>query len=284
MALNLDHLVGYQRGGFACASFWRNWTLVAQFTVALPGALSIFVVDATTTYILAIAGFLLLILAILLDRAYQHHRAAGEAARRATLIINGLDYRPTAEEKDAIAGQLSLKSDKAAELNLPDYFATHQAPGPARLLEMIEESAFFTRHLHNRSAWFMGTVFTLTLVIVIITVLSIIPLSATNTNIVVARIVIALLVFLLSSGSLASVTGHVAAWNDAKTVQSRARLAKVRGASINDALLIMADYNSAVEKAPLVVPMVHSFLAGKLNDQWSDYLKEREADATGAAP
>jgi hypothetical protein len=282
MALNLDHLVGYQRGSFNRASFWRNWSLTAQFTVAMPGVLSIFVVDPNTTYGLAIAGFILLIVAILLDRTYQHHRSAGEAARRATLIIDGLNYRPTAEEKDALAGQLSLNSDKAAALNLTDYFATTEAAGPARLLEMIEESAFFTRYLHMRSAWFMGTVFALTLMIVIIIVLSIIPSNATNINMVVARIVIALLVFLLSSGSLASFSGHTAAWSDAKSIQSRARLAKVRGASLNDALLIMADYNSAVEKAPLVVPMVHSLLSGKLNDRWSDYIKARQADATGA--
>ena len=280
MALNLDHLVGYQRGSFARASFWRNWTLLGQFFVAIPGVLSIFVTDEQFLYLLAIGGILLLIVVVLVDRMYQHHRNAAETARRATLIIEGLDHQPTAEEKTTLMGQMSVNSTVAAAENDRNWFATAEPPGEKRLLEMIEESAYFTRHLHSTSGLFMSAIFVVTLVVLIVGIFASIPTSGTDTLVIIARLALAILVFLLSSGTLVSALGHFSAWNAAKTAQTRANLAKVRESKLADTLMIMVDYNSAVEQAPLVVPLVHRFQSKSLNERWKDYLDERQkADA-----
>lgn len=283
MALNLDHLVGYQRASFERASFWRNGTLIGQFLVAIPGVLSIFVTDEQFLYLLAIGGFVLLIGVALINRTYLHHRNAAETARRATLIVDGINYEPTAEEKNVLQGQMSVTAKIAEEKNDPNWFATQEAPGPKRLLEIIEESAFFTRYLQSTSALFMGAVFGLTIIILIVCILASIPTGESDALAVIARLALAILVFLLSSGTLVSAIGHFSAWNAAKTIESRANLAKIRGGELADTLLIMGDYNSAVEQAPLVVPLVHRFQSTGLNGRWNDYLEARRKDQVAEA-
>ncbi|NQY15536.1 MAG: hypothetical protein HRT81_17035 [Henriciella sp.] len=282
MALNLDHLVGYQRASFERAALWRNWTLLGQLLVAIPGVLSIFVTDEQFLYLLAIGGFVLLILVGIFNRNYQHHRNGAETARRATLIIEGVDHHVTAEEKKTLLEQMSVSSKIAAEKNDPNWFATKEPASQKRLLEIIEESSFFTRYLQSTSALVMGTVFALTVIILIVAIFTLIPMSETETLVVVARLALAILVFLLSSGTLFSALAHFSAWNSAKTIQSRANLAKVRGAGLADTLLIMGDYNSAVEQAPMVVPFVYKFHAKALNERWNDYLEQREKDAAAS--
>lgn len=283
MALNLDHLVGYQRASFERAAIWRNWTLVGQLLVAIPGVLSIFVTDEQTLYLLAIGGFVLLMLVAFFNRNYQHHRNGAETARRATLIVEGVDHQFTAEEKNTLLGQMSVSSKTAEQKNDSNWFATKEPASRERLLEIIEESAFFTRYLQSSSALVMAAIFAITVIILIVAIFAIIPTSESETLVVVARLALAILVFLLSSGTLVSALGHFSAWNSAKTIQSRANLAKVRGAGLADTLLIMGDYNSAVEQAPMVVPLVYRWQSNSLNERWNDYLEQRAKDAAAEA-
>jgi hypothetical protein len=56
----------------------------------------------------------------------------------------------------------------------PDYYTTKLAPGPNRLVEMLEESAFYTRHLYIRLRRLMLLIL-VPLVVILLGILLVIP-------------------------------------------------------------------------------------------------------------
>lgn len=61
-----------------------------QLAIALPAAISVVVVDAFWTYVLAIVGVALLIVWWALNTSYMAARNAAHAARRAALLSGGV--------------------------------------------------------------------------------------------------------------------------------------------------------------------------------------------------
>jgi hypothetical protein len=275
--LELTQLVGYQRAEFACASKLRTRLIVCQFAIALPGAASVVLDDGIILYFLAAGGLALLLLWLYLDNRYRVHRLAGERARRATLVMQGLGSRISPEEVFDLRNGFEVSNEQARLYEDASYFATSAAPGYQRLAEMLQESAFWSSVLQRASAQTMGALFGTILAVGLVIIIAAVPFAGSSTIMIVTRVFLAVLVFGLSSDVLMAVQSHANAAREIERILQRLRVAASNGSNEADILFLMTDYNAAVEGAPVVVPLAYKLKRSTLNQRWADYLSERAA-------
>lgn len=274
-SLTFNELVGYQRAEFARASAFRTWLIVCQFAVAVPGALSVLVEDGATLYYLAGAGVILLLVWLLLDNQYREHRLAGERARRATLVMQGLGVRISPEEVFDLRNGLKVKTHSARDFEDAGYFATKAEAGTQRLAEMLEESAFWSETLQATSAAVMRSLFGGLLALGVLGIYVAVPFTDSSTMITGLRIFLAILVFGLSSDVLIATRAHAAAARTIGDIRKRLQTAASNGYREADVLYLMSEYNAAVEAAPVVVPLAYKLKRDELNERWRSYVAER---------
>jgi hypothetical protein len=78
-------------------------------------------------------------------------------------------------------------------------------------------------------------------------------------------------VFLLSSDVLGAAFTHLRAAGSMNAIRYRLSAARARKYPQGDVLQAMADYNAAVEGAPLPLPGVYRRRENDLNRAWADY-------------
>lgn len=94
---------------------------------------------------------------------------------------------------------------------------------------------------------------------------------------VVARVILAFMVFVLSADVLGAWRLHQAAADEIKQIRNRLMVADRGGYPMPDVLLALVDYNSAVEGAPESVPFVYDWYQKELEQRWNDYQADRAA-------
>lgn len=275
--VTVTDLIGYQRAQFARASTYRSRQVLLQFAVAVPGALSVFTDNGILLYLLASLGGILLGAYWWTDHRYRSLREAAERARRATLLIGGLGVALSAAEEFQLAQSFEVDKAEAAAHGKDGYFASEEGTGPKRLAEMLEESAFWTEHLHKASFIFMLGACVILLGAFLFIGWWAIPFGTTTAQMALARVFLAILVFVLSSDVWGAAYAHFSGWTEVKEIRLRLAAARDRGAEQGDVLLLMSDYNAAVEAAPLIVPKVYEWRGDKLNELWRDYQNARTA-------
>lgn len=276
--LTAENLVGYLRAEYKKSSRYRIIQFLLQFTVTIPVAIAVLVPDTSpvTLYVLAAISLFLAALWWWANGKYLEARAAAQAARRASLLLGGLQEPFSPNEIESLRGYFTVNSDEASRCEKPDYYASHRARGSARLGEMLEESAFYSEALHRKSASVMQIVLVLYAVAFVLIALLAPTMLENHTTIIFVRVFLALAVFAFSSDVLGAYRAHRSAAQDAQKILHRLRVADRDDYPFADVLLAMCDYNAAVEGAPEIVPYVYDHDVKRLNKRWSDYQSDRE--------
>ncbi|MBZ9710323.1 hypothetical protein LB543_26820 [Mesorhizobium sp. ESP7-2] len=273
MSISSETLTGYQRAEFKKAAKRRVFLFVLQLLIAVPAAASVVVTDDFWVYVLAIAGFLLLILWWIAFAIYQRARSAAQAARRAALLIGGLGGTLSPDATLAFRRAMTVTEGTAANHEKSDYYATSFPVGPSRLGEMIEESAFYSANLQRISSFVMLAVLLFFAIAFAIVAFAALPFIGHATTMTILRIFLAVLVFALSSDVLGACLSHRAAARDIEAVRNGLQLARRDGFRLTDVLLLLGEYNVAVETAPESVPYAYEVAEKGLNKLWAEYLK-----------
>jgi hypothetical protein len=276
MTLNSDNLIGYMRAEFAKSSRLRVWLFAVQLSVAVPGAISVVVDDKIILYILAILGAALLFTWWALSRLYTDARDAAQSARRAALLLGGLQQPLSASAILSLKEKLTVTAEKAKKFEKSDYYATRNPAGSGRLAEMLEESAFYSGKLQSISAITMLFVMLFFAIIFTIIALSAAPVVGRDTALTGFRVFLAVLVFVLSSDVIGAYRAHNSATKAINEVRMRLVAIESQGYPLPDVLLAMTDYSSAVESAPESVPYAYRLYEKKLNRLWAEYQADRE--------
>jgi hypothetical protein len=279
MALTSANLVGYLRAEFAKASQLRVWLFFLQLAAAVPAAIAVLIPDSygSALYWLAALGAVLLIVWWFLNGRYTRIRNAAQAARRGALLLGGLNEPLSPGEIDAIRERFTVSGDVAKANENPQYYATTLPPGPARLGEMLEESAFYSEHLQRFSATVMLGVLAFFAILFIAITFGITPYVGRDTAQALLRVFLALLVFGMSGDVFGAYRAHRDAANDIRDIRHRLNAADAAGYPLADVLLAFADYNAAVESAPESVPRAYKIRVEYLNERWAEYQRDRDA-------
>lgn len=273
MNLDAPGLIGYLRAEYSASGKWRMASFLVGLVVSLPAVASVVTSDGKTLYYLAAVNFLFLTVWLWVNYNYRRKQSAAHAARRAALIVNGLGEELSAGEKRRLSEKFTVDAVEAQKAQKNDYYASYKEPGPMKLLECLEESAFYSSKLHKLSAnaWF-GIVMGYAAVFAILAMF-VIP-SATNDHLMMSvRVVFAATVFVLSADVFGSLLAHWRCAAETGDVLSRIEIAKKGTVNTADALLILEDYTSAIQGAPEIVPFIYQFHEPNLNALWETYLK-----------
>ncbi|MBH2847043.1 GrpB family protein [Serratia marcescens] len=267
----VDRLLSYQRSESDKAEKLQIWMMACQFLIATVAAFSVYFDNNTTLFSLAIFGFLLMLGWFYLNQGQQRHRSAGDQARRVVLLISGLNAIPSAGQNLRINDKFNVTITKKTLRREEEHFSTREAPGYKRLVEMIEESSYWSCYLQKFSAKMMSIVlFILVAIIFIVSVAAVTSLDSNNL-ISLSRVMIALMVFVVSSDSLGLLLAYKNASTSVEEVFNRVEAISAKGYLKSDALLLMTDYNSAIEKAPAILPYAYKLSQEKLNKKWKAY-------------
>lgn len=111
---------------------------------------SIFEFSVQVKLVTAVIGFLLLTIAYSCKILFENTYDNAETMRRQSVLNSGLGWPITKtqfSEWRCLAGPKILQEVEVKPLDV-NYFATAEQPGAKRLLQMTQESAFWTRHLY----------------------------------------------------------------------------------------------------------------------------------------
>ncbi|WP_180279200.1 GrpB family protein [Janthinobacterium sp. BJB304] len=272
---SVNQLLTHQRAELNSAEQLQVKMMLTQILISLIAAASVYSNDNKYLFAAAALGFILILLWTYYNQNQQIHRSAGDQARRAVLLISGLDKDPSIQQKLRISDGFSVSVSSDNFRREEDHFATRESPSYKRLAEMIEESSYWTRDLQRYSANVVGFIFLVLVGFVAIVVGAAIVSMQSDNLISITRAILAIMVFLISSDSLVLFLGYK---NSAATIDEifkRVESVAARNYLESDTLLLMSDYNAAIEKAPSTLPGVYRLRKRRLNFRWRSYMEAK---------
>lgn len=277
MALTEANLVGYLKAQYRKSAGLRVWQFLIQLAIAIPAALSVVVTSNNGSYILAIAGAILLAVWWYITNAYLAAKSGADTARRAALIAGGIDVPFTPTTTLELTERMKVTKQQATAAEQPTYYASKKPVGPERLAEMIEESAFYSAPLQRASAKAMAAAIIVLVVIAGGVVLSTVPFVEHDAALLIFRLILSGFVFAMSSDVLGAYFTHRDAAKAIDDVRHRLANAAGIGYPLSDVMLAMTDYNAAVASAPESVPWAYKLMEPDLNTKWDEYQHYRDS-------
>ncbi|WP_172352516.1 hypothetical protein [Mesorhizobium sp. NZP2298] len=190
-------------------------------------------------------------------------------------MASGLNARFSAEQRLRIFDGFTAPIENKAMVREESYFASRAEPSYLRLAELIEESAYWTRDLQRASAQAMRLVLVAVALLMGFTLWHAMSSMSTDAQVSLARVLVAALVFLLSSDTVGTMIAHKNAADAIDDVLQRVESAAARGYTEPDLLLLLSDYNAVVEGAPVALPGIYQLRRGKLTRRWRAYLENK---------
>lgn len=275
---NVDRLLTHQTAELDKADKLRIWMIVIQFLVAIVAAISVYFNDSIDLLVIALVAFLLLGTWLCLGQFQQRYRSSGDQIRRVVLLMSGLNKMPSEDQQQRIIKSFNVSIAGKPLSREEDRFATREFPGCKRLAELIEESAFWTSDLQHASAKIMKWVLWVSLLTAF--VLSVIAIiSATHEWLIAScRVLIAVMVFFISSDVLGLLFSYRDSASSIDEIFRRVRVAALRDHPESDLLLLVSDYNAAIERAPSPLPFLIDFRYDGLSKRWNTYKQIKRAN------
>lgn len=271
----VNRLLSHQRAELNKAERLQIYMMTVQFIIAVIASFSVYLVNNKYLFALALVGFLFMVLWLYLSQGQQRHRTAGDQARRAILLISGLNMQPSAGQKLRINDGFNFILTKDNIRREEDHFASREVPSYKRLVEMIEESSYWTCYLQNVSSKVMLITLSLFFVVFILVSGAAIASLDSDNLISLSRAMIALVLFVISSDALGLLLSYRSAVLSIDEIFKRVETIAAKEFLESDTLLLMSDYNAAIERAPAILPGIYKLSRNTLNKKWRVYMNEK---------
>jgi len=279
-----DSILGLHRAEFEEAKTKQRYSRICEIVVGGAAALSVlagliqpyapgFTCTPCIVYPLTILALASTVLIWAFSSQAKRNRSTAERARRTLLVMEGLDWVLSQKEiTDLIAG-FSVSQEEATPWEDPGYFVSTGKPGHERLATVIQQSAFFSRHLFAASAkwsalWFIATLLPTTAILFILP-----GVRSQAWGIAIAQIICILLMLLISIDFLGRAVDYAHASSAVGRVDERLEKSQATALSQSDLLLIWGDYNAAVQEAPLIPQSVYEKHRDRLNALFSQRIE-----------
>lgn len=272
---DVNRLLTHQRAESNMAEQLQAKMMITQLVISMIAAISVYSNDNKYLFATAAVGFFMMLLWTHYSQNQQCHRSAGDQARRAVLLISGLDKAPSIEQKLRISDSFNVLVSSETLRREEEHFASREPPSYRRLSEMIEESSYWTRDLQQKSAKIVGVIFLIFGGILAIIIGAAIASFESDSLISLSRVILAMMVFLISSDSLVLFLGYRNSAIAIDEIFKRVESATARNYLESDILLLMVDYNAVIEKAPPTLPGVYQFRRKMLNLRWRSYIEAK---------
>jgi len=201
-----------------------------------------------------------------------HDRA--EEAKRAALLCNAFGSSESIDASDLRASFADSLHERARQLESSGYYSSKTPPGAERLRELLQESAFFSKHLFaaaSRQALALGLLPVVGLVAAIVLAA---PFSDPSTTLLLTRLLVAVLSLLISADEL----GHAIAWHASGQLADRVdhALDSIDLERMDALTAAFADYGVATSSAPPIPTHLYDKMRDRLNKAWQERTSARQ--------
>jgi len=266
-------VMGFYRAEFEAAKRCAKFAAACDWGAATVAITALFVTFGIGLYSLAIAGLSFGAGAVYFRAQVSAKKNAAEKGRRAVVVAFGLGKPLQGKELSDLRTRFSVSEAQAKAWEDADYYDSKEPPGPRRLLEMVQESAFWTTCLYRQSArrsWLFSALFAL---VSIGFLLVIVTIPSTEWRIKLAQASFLIVALLLARDHVGRSLAFMSASAEADAIDHRAEGLLAQASPDNDeALITVGDYNCIVESTPLV----ESGLYRRQRDQLSLVWKQRK--------
>jgi hypothetical protein len=226
----------------------------------------------------------LALLTFLARSTAERWKEQGDAVLRRLDLADGLGQAVTPHELaefDAGAPFLANWFARGAGAGVP-YFASRLPPSPARLVENLRESAWWTSHVVRTAEW-LQRVWIMSFAVLGVWALMMAAMRAGDTSsfLTAPGFAVAVLIFLFTDGPYRRV-GEFREFREAAArveLEAGHRLKQPASIPETDALLLAADYHLARKGAPLVPAVVWRLRAPRLNRLWGEVARNQAGPA-----
>ena len=263
-------LVGLQRAEFAKAARLQQWILRLQCGIAVVAAIGVLFEAPIVSYVVAIVALALAAAWATAGWRYRTSRAQAERARRATLLMQGLGEAISEGELRKLKLDFTVSVEQGRKCEDKNYYAAQEAPGLPRLVEMLEETCFWSCHLLRGSAQRSWIAFIAFVSVGLILFLVTVPVFDGDRLQGAARLLCVLLTFVVSTEVVGAALSYQDASGALSTILPRIEAVRASGNKTVDLLMILSDYNSAVEGAPMFWPGLYEKERDRLNQLWQE--------------
>lgn len=244
----------------------RTWAHVATGIITLVS----YSLPPTASHVFVMVAILTEMAAWYYRRRAQGRHMCAEHLRRSALLMNA--YGRKDEPIEAIDARACLPKAverRAVELEDANYYASTLPAGPERLVETLQESAFYSKHLCRAAARRLFVVTGALIVGILIAIGLVLPSLDGPAITIVARIVIVFLMVLIT----ADVCGEALDWHDSAAVAERVdRVLEQQTVPIEQELLaIFADYSVATAGALPIPTDLYMKQRDQLDEKWRNY-------------
>lgn len=185
------------------AKFWWNASIMVQVGVILLSAYSTLTQNFTTVTALFLIP-IMSVLAPLMKWRADYKKGDYQALLRKFEFFDGLGWTITQLERSDWLASLRTKQRQkiTASDRMPQhYFASNKPPSEVRLLENLEESSWWSKHLGKFTAFFIGGTTILTMSVSFVVLLLSVQRATDQTSIEsIAKVIVSVIAALFSIG------------------------------------------------------------------------------------
>jgi hypothetical protein len=251
----------------------KGWSLAS---IIFTGCFSLFALvgslgPSRLAKTLAVAAFISQIAIVECRKQSDAHYRLAEAVRRPALLLAGLGRQPSIIEIQRIAAQLGVL-DASNRIEPNTYYASKLTPGPQRLVEIIEESSFWTADLAEQIADFLDGGFKATVVLFVLAAYMAVYARWTTTyGDAAGKILLAFATFYFAGATTELRNKYRDLAQAAQRVMAQCTVVKSKPDSelLREAMVLADEYNCALANAPIIPEFVYDRHQKRLNSAWT---------------
>jgi hypothetical protein len=268
LPFNHGQLVGRQRAEFNRAAKLQRTALALQIAITAVASLAVLIDTPPFNYAFAITALVLAFMWAYVGWQYRSTRGQAERVRRVTLLMEGLGEPISQSELRDIWTGFTSSAAEGAALADSNYYDAHEGAGFSRLLEMLEETSFWSCHLMKASAHHMWVAFALSAIVSLtLFLISIVVIQGEQLQ-AGARLLCVFLTLGVSVEVIGAALAYQAASTELCRMAPRIDAIRANGFRQADVLMLLFDYNAAVEGAPMFLPGLYEREKTRLNALW----------------
>lgn len=203
---------------------------------------------------------------VLLLRGLHLHYLSREGLRRGMLINSYGDTHERLDLSHLIQKFPRRFYDKAQNYN-DNYYSSTREHGLLRLVDNLQESAFFSGNLFRHAAW-RALLWLVTPAITILILSFALPYIKGNENFSLSRALLTIMVFFCASDSITECVNLFLASSKALKVDSR--LGEADNSHEDTIIAAFADYFAATEISPIISTGLYEKYKDRLNGEWAN--------------
>jgi hypothetical protein len=183
--------------------------------------------------------------------------------------MDGLGEKISQSELLELEASFSVSKEAGSKHEDKNYYSVQASPGDERLAEMLEETTFWSSNLmrpNAKSAWIIFIVyFASALALLMLSI----PFVQGDQLLGGIRVFCAVVTLLMSTDVLGAARAYDSSARLLTNLLPRLEAVKARGYPRADLLLMLFDYNFAVESAPVIASRVYRRHKTRLNELWA---------------